>query len=355
MESSEAYKKAGVDTLKGQQFVKLIKNSVKSTHTKHVMDNYGSFSGLFDVSFLKDYRNPILLSATDGVGTKLKLASLFNRHDTIGIDLVAMCSNDILVSGGKPLFFLDYIACGKLNTDILTRVVESISEGCRRCDAALMGGETAEHPDTMEPDEYDLGGFMVGCVEKEELIDGRSICPDDVIISVPSTGVHSNGMSLIRKIFLKNGLELPDSDDEKKFLKNEILLRPTAIYEKALRDLIGKNQKIKGIVHITGGGFYENIPRIMPENLTAVIRRNDLEIPELFSVIRKKGNLDERDLFSVFNMGTGLAVFASKSDAAGLIKSINEGLSKLKDNLLGETKIIGHVIEKKGPPCVTIE
>ena len=355
MEASEAYRKAGVDTAEGQRFVARIKDSVKSTHTEHVLENYGNFSGLFDVSFLKNYKQPILLSATDGVGTKLKLASLFNRHDITGIDLVAMCSNDILVSGGKPLFFLDYISCGKLNSDIMTQVVESISEGCRRCGAALTGGETAEHPDTMNPDEYDLGGFMVGCVEKDDLIDGRSITENDVIISVPSSGIHSNGLSLVRKLFLKNGLELPDSGEDKNFLLNEILLRPTVIYEKALRPVLEKGKHIKGIVHITGGGFYENIPRILPDNMTALIKRKDLSIPSLFSTIQKKGALDEKDLFSVFNMGTGLTVFTSREDAPEVIKSIQEELLKLPDRLLGETQIIGSVIHKKGAPGVIIE
>ncbi|MDH5655455.1 MAG: phosphoribosylformylglycinamidine cyclo-ligase [Spirochaetia bacterium] len=355
MEGSEAYKKAGVDTEKGQEFVGMIRNSVKSTHSKFVMDNYGSFSGLFDASFLKDYKNPVLLSATDGVGTKLKLASLFQRHDTIGIDLVAMCSNDILVSGGRPLFFLDYISCGKLNPAIMTDVVESIAEGCRRCGASLTGGETAEHPDTMHPDEYDLGGFMVGCAEKEDLIDGRNIAPGDVILSIPSTGIHSNGMSLVRKLFLKNGLELPDSAEEKDFLLNEILLKPTAIYEKALRPILEKNKKILGIVHVTGGGFYENIPRILPENTTAVIKKADLTIPEAFQRIQKKGGLSDREMMSVFNMGTGLAVIVSQTNADEMIEELQNGVSSLPDSFSGKVVPAGFITEQNGNERVIIQ
>lgn len=346
MKGSELYKKAGVDTDAGQKFVGLIKESVKSTHDNRVLENYGGFSGAFDASFLKDYQNPVLLSATDGVGTKLKLASLFDRHDTIGIDLVAMCSNDILVSGGIPLIFLDYIACGKLNPEKMQTIVSGISEGCKRAGASLMGGETAEHPDTMEPDDYDLAGFMTGVVEKTRILDGSRIKPGDRILSIPSTGVHSNGLSLIRKIYLKNGVDLPEDVTTREFLKNEILLAPTAIYEKALRGMIFEDSIIRGLVHITGGGFYENIPRVLPEHLSCRISRKDLKIPELFRKIALDGKVDETEMFSVFNMGSGMIMICPPDKTDEALEKLNQELKKLPDIFPADACIIGEITEK---------
>jgi phosphoribosylformylglycinamidine cyclo-ligase len=347
MEYSDSYKKAGVDTAEGRRFVQRIAQSVTSTHTPNVLASRSGFAGLYDVSFLKDYRDPVLLSTTDGVGTKLRLAQLFNRHDTIGIDLVAMCANDILVTGARSLLFLDYIACGRLDSARMAVIVESIAEGLRRCGASLVGGETAEHPDTMEPEDYDLAGFMVGCAERNSIIDGGTISAGDLIVSIPSTGVHSNGLSLIRRIFLKDGLHLPDSTEEREFLLNQVLLRPTAIYERALRPLFDSNFPIHGLVHITGGGFTENIPRILPEGVRAVIDTGLLSVPDFYSYIRDRGGLDEREIYSVFNMGTGMAAVIPEGRASEFIASIKKNLASMPDKFLGEPYVMGS-IEKAG-------
>jgi len=352
MEASEAYKQAGVDTAAGRQFVRMIADSVRSTHTPHVLPGKGGFAGLFDVSFLKQYEEPVLLSTTDGVGTKLRLAQLFDRHDTIGIDLVAMCSNDLLVTGAHPLYFLDYLACGKLNGERMAVIIESIAEGLRRCGASLIGGETAEHPDTMEPDDYDLGGFMVGCAEKKRILDGSTIKEGDVIVSIPSTGIHSNGLSLIRRLFLKNGTELPESDLLREFLLNEILLRPTAIYEKGLRPVIEEGFELHGLVHITGGGFYENIPRIIPDDLCGVIETRNLSVPDLYAFIRDNGKLNEREMYAVFNMGTGMAAILPRQKADEFLRRIGTLLSPLPDRFIGEPSIIGRIEKKRDLPLV---
>jgi len=334
-----------VDTGEGQRFVSLIKDAVTSTHSPNVLAGYGGFAGCFDVSFLKNYENPVLVSATDGVGTKLRLASLFHKHDTIGIDLVAMCSNDILVTGAKPLLFLDYIACGKLNADAMKTVVASIAEGCRQAKASLIGGETAEHPGLMNSDDYDLAGFMVGAVEKGEILDGQKVKAGDILIGLPSSGVHSNGLSLVRKIFLKNGIDLPDSSEDQLFLKNEIL-RPTIIYEPDIRPLFDERIGIHGIVHITGGGFFENIPRILPKHLRAVINKNELRIPELFQKIEKRGNIPEMEMFSVFNMGVGMIIAAAKSDAQKILDILKQTFSENHPDALGEPRTIGKIEDR---------
>jgi phosphoribosylformylglycinamidine cyclo-ligase len=306
------YKDAGVDTEKGQEFVKRIKANVASTHNKNVLGGLGGFAACYDVSFLKSYQEPILLSGTDGVGTKLQIARQLGIHNTVGIDLVAMCVNDILVNGGKPIFFQDYIACGKLHLPTMEAIVSGIVKGCSLSDCALVGGETAEHPGVMPDDEYDLAGFVVGVVEKGKMIDGKTISPGDTIIGLKSSGPHSNGFSLIRKLLLKDG-KLPTSQEQIDFIKDHIFV-PTNIYVKSILSLIDKIS-IKGMVHITGGGFYENIPRVLPEGVGAEI----FSLPEsyVFSKLEKDHSLDRNDMYGTFNMGIGyiLVVDSSLVDA----------------------------------------
>ncbi|TGM54971.1 phosphoribosylformylglycinamidine cyclo-ligase [Leptospira biflexa] len=306
------YKDAGVDTEKGQEFVKRIKANVASTHNKNVLGGLGGFAACYDVSFLKSYQEPILLSGTDGVGTKLQIARQLGIHNTVGIDLVAMCVNDILVNGGKPIFFQDYIACGKLHLPTMEAIVSGIVKGCSLADCALVGGETAEHPGVMPDDEYDLAGFVVGVVEKGKMIDGKTISPGDTIIGLKSSGPHSNGFSLIRKLLLKDG-KLPTSQEQIDFIKDHIFV-PTNIYVKSILSLIDKIS-IKGMVHITGGGFYENIPRVLPEGVGAEI----FSLPEsyVFSKLEKDHSLDRNDMYGTFNMGIGyiLVVDSSLVDA----------------------------------------
>ncbi|MBL8018369.1 MAG: phosphoribosylformylglycinamidine cyclo-ligase [Leptospirales bacterium] len=310
------YKTAGVDTHAGQRFVKLIGDSVKSTRQPHVLGGLGGFAAMSDVSFLKDYKQPVLLTTTDGVGTKLHLATLFDRHETVGIDLVAMCVNDLLVTGAKPLVFLDYMAVGRLNPEKMAVVVAGIAEGCRQANCSLVGGETAEHPDLLEDAEYDLAGFCVGVGEKSAMIDGSKVQEGDVILALPSSGIHSNGVSLVRKLFLKNGTELPDVKADHDFLLNQILLKPTTIYEPYLRPVLDQAQThagsgdiwITGMVHVTGGGFYENVPRIVPEGLCAEIDPAKIPVPAVFETIAKRG-VAKKEMYSVYNMGAGMIAF----------------------------------------------
>ncbi len=343
IEENISYKTAGVDTEAGQEFVKKIKQNVESTHGPRVLGGLGGFSGAFDVSFLKNYKNPILLTGTDGVGTKIELARLFNIHDTIGIDLVAMCVNDILVSGGEPLFFLDYIACGKLNPARMERIVSGIVKGCRLSGAALLGGETAEHPGTMDPDEYDLAGFVVGAVEKEDLIDGSKIGPGDIVLGLESSGPHSNGFSLIRKLYLEEGRKLPSNPNVVEFLK-EFGMRPTRIYVQSILNLI-KKVEVKGMVHITGGGFYENIPRVLPDSVAVELIRENLPTNPFFERVQKDfPSLPEKELYSTFNMGIGYIVVVSpefEADAIRLLEEKGEVVRK-----------IGLVKERKTEPVL---
>ncbi|EQA45836.1 phosphoribosylformylglycinamidine cyclo-ligase [Leptospira broomii serovar Hurstbridge str. 5399] len=323
MESKITYKSAGVDTEAGQDFVRRIKENVESSHGPRVVGGLGGFSGGFDVTFLKNYKNPILLSGTDGVGTKLELARLFGIHDTVGIDLVAMCVNDILVSGGEPLFFLDYIACGKLDPPRMERIVSGIVKGCRLSGAALLGGETAEHPGTMEEDEYDLAGFAVGAVEKQDMIDGSKIRPGDVVLGLESSGPHSNGFSFIRKLYLPEGRKLPSDPSTVEFLR-EFALRPTRIYVQSILNLI-KKVEVKGMVHITGGGFYENIPRVLPNDCGISIERESLPSNPFFEKLRKDfPQIEEKELYSTFNMGVGYIVIVSPDSEAAAQKNLEE-------------------------------
>ncbi|MGE8721771.1 phosphoribosylformylglycinamidine cyclo-ligase [Leptospira terpstrae] len=333
------YKEAGVDTEKGQEFVKRIKSNVASTHNKNVLGGLGGFAACYDVSFLKSYNEPILLSGTDGVGTKLQIARLLDIHDTVGIDLVAMCVNDILVNGGKPLFFQDYIACGKLFLPRMEAIVSGIVKGCKLADCALVGGETAEHPGVMPDDEYDLAGFVVGVVEKQKMIDGRTIKAGDSIIGLGSSGPHSNGFSLIRRLLLKDG-KLPSSSSDFDFLKNHVF-QPTKIYVQTILSIIEKFS-IKGMVHITGGGFYENIPRVLPSGIGAEI--NNLPESYVFSKLEKDHSLDRHDMYGTFNMGVGYILVVDPSQ----VDSVMSELKTLGEDahLIGNTDSSGKITIK---------
>lgn len=298
------YQKTGVDIAEGQSFVRKITPLVRSTYRPEVLTDLGGFSALFRLN-LKKYREPILVSGTDGVGTKLKIAFLMNRHNTIGIDLVAMCVNDLVVTGAEPLFFLDYFACGRLQTERSVQVLKGIIQGCRQAGCALIGGETAEMPSFYAPDEYDLAGFAVGVVEKKAVISGRKIRPGDLVIGLASSGLHSNGFSLARKIlFEKAGYQVTDPWKNGKSL-GEVLLTPTRIYVKTVLGL-ARCGWIKGAAHITGGGITENLPRILPKGCEAVVHRTIWRVPEIFRQIQKEGQVDEEEMYRVFNMGIGM-------------------------------------------------
>ncbi|MBQ8748011.1 MAG: phosphoribosylformylglycinamidine cyclo-ligase [Clostridia bacterium] len=316
---SASYKAAGVDITAGYRAVELMKSSIKRTKNEGSVDDIGGFGGMF-IPSIAGMKEPVLVSGTDGVGTKIKLAFMMDKHDTVGIDCVAMCVNDIICSGAKPLFFLDYIACGKNVPEKIAAIVSGVAEGCVQSGAALIGGETAEHPGLMPEDEYDLAGFAVGIVDREKVLDNKSIKPGDVIIALPSSGVHSNGFSLVRRALdIENAdLTSPRADLGGKSL-GETLLTPTRIYVKAVLALI-EQVKVKGISHITGGGFYENIPRSLPDGCTAKIDKSAIRTPAIFDVIAKAGNIPERDMFNTFNMGVGMAITVAKEDAAKAIE-----------------------------------
>lgn len=309
---SESYKAAGVDVTAGYESVKLMKKHVERTNIPGVMTGIGGFGGLFQLD-VKDMEEPVLVSGTDGVGTKLKLAFLLDKHDTIGIDAVAMCVNDIICCGAKPLFFLDYIACGKNIPEKIAEIVSGVAEGCVQSGCALIGGETAEHPGMMPDEEYDIAGYCTGVVDKKKIIDNNRVEEGDVIIGLASTGVHSNGFSLVRKVFDINSKEvlmekLPDGRT-----LGEALLAPTRIYVKPLLDLIEKAD-VKAVSHITGGGFNENIPRSIPDGYTAVIRKDSYEVPYIFKYLQEKGGISEHDMYNTFNMGIGMSVVVPAAD-----------------------------------------
>lgn len=311
---SKSYEASGVNLQAGYEVVSRIKPLVASTFRKGCMGNIGSFGGLFDLGEL-GYRHPVLVSGTDGVGTKLKLAFALNRHDTVGIDAVAMCVNDILAQGAEPLYFLDYVAVGKNEPAVVEAIVAGVAEGCRQAGCALSGGETAEMPGMYGDGEYDIAGFAVGAVEKEDIIDPSKIEAGDVLIALPSSGVHSNGFSLVRKIIADKGLDLfrtyPELETEKTL--GEVLLTPTRIYVKPVLEVL-REVKVGGIAHITGGGFYENIPRILREGLMARIELKNLRIPPVFRFLEKEGNVPHREMFNVFNMGVGLVIAVRPGD-----------------------------------------
>ena len=316
------YKKAGVDIEAGYKSVELMKQHVQKTMRSEVLTGLGGFSGAFSMDGFKGMEKPTLVSGTDGVGTKLKLAFLLDKHDTIGIDCVAMCVNDIVCAGGEPLFFLDYIACGKNHPEKVASIVKGVAEGCKMAGAALIGGETAEHPGLMPEEEYDLAGFAVGVVDEKDLIDGKNIKSGDVILGIASSGVHSNGFSLIRKIFVMTTESLNTYYDELGKTLGEALIEPTKIYVKALKNVKEAGVVIKGCSHITGGGFYENIPRMLPDGVTAVIEKGSYPIPPIFELMRKEGNLEEKVMYNTYNMGLGMVLAVAPENAQKAIEAI---------------------------------
>ncbi len=331
---SESYKAAGVDITAGYKAVELMKSHIKRTMTEGVCSDIGGFGGLFELGKVK---NPVLVSGTDGVGTKLKIAFLMDKHNTVGIDCVAMCVNDVICCGAKPLFFLDYIAVGKNVPERVASIVEGVAEGCVQAGCALIGGETAEMPGFYPVDEYDLAGFAVGVVDKKKILDNKKMKAGDVVIALPSTGVHSNGFSLVRKVFdvEKADLKTPLEALGGKSL-GETLLTPTRIYVKPILELV-KDVKVKAISHITGGGFYENIPRSIPEGFGAKIERKAVKVLPIFDMLAKTGNVCERDMFNTFNMGVGMSVVVAKEDA-------DKALSILRAN--GENAyIMGEIVK----------
>ena len=316
------YKKAGVDIEAGYQSVELIKEHVKATMRPEVLGGLGGFSGAFSMEKFKNMEKPTLLSGTDGVGTKLKLAFLMDRHDTVGIDCVAMCVNDVACAGGEPLFFLDYIACGRNYPEKIAAIVKGVAEGCRQAGAALIGGETAEHPGLMPEDEYDLAGFAVGIVDEKELITGKEIREGDVLIGIASSGVHSNGFSLIRKVFEMTRESLDTYYEELGSTLGEALLTPTKIYVKALKAVREEGIAIKGCSHITGGGFYENIPRMLPEGIRAVVEKDSYEVPAVFRLLQKKGGIEEQMMYNTYNMGLGMVLAVNPADAEKTMETL---------------------------------
>ena len=333
---SKSYQESGVNLEAGYEVVSRIKPLVASTLRKGCMGGIGGFGGMFDLGVL-NYKNPVLVSGTDGVGTKLKLAFELNRHDTVGIDAVAMCVNDILAQGAEPLFFLDYVAVGKNNPKVVEAIVAGIAEGCRRAGCALVGGETAEMPGMYPDGEYDIAGFSVGAVEKNNIITSSNVAPGNVLIALPSSGVHSNGFSLVRKIIADNKLDLnktyPELQSEKTL--GEILLEPTVIYVKPVLEVL-KHVAVNGIAHITGGGFFENIPRILPEGLTAEISLKEVEprIPPIFRFLEKYGNIPPMEMFNIFNMGVGMVLATDKEKCEEAMRILTEnGVSPF---ILGE-------------------
>lgn len=316
------YKNAGVDIEAGYKSVELMKQFVKKTMRPEVLGGLGGFSGAFSLSKIKDMEEPVLLSGTDGCGTKVKLAFIMDKHDTIGIDAVAMCVNDIACAGGEPLFFLDYIACGKNYPEKIATIVSGVAEGCIQSDAALIGGETAEHPGLMPEDDYDIAGFAVGVCDKKNLITGENIKPGDKLIGIASSGVHSNGFSLVRKIFEMTKESLDTYYDELGMTLGEALIAPTKIYVKALRKVKDCGVTIKGCSHITGGGFYENIPRMLPEGVKAVVKKDSYEVPAIFKLMAKKGNVDEQMMYNTYNMGLGMVLAVDEADAEKTLAAI---------------------------------
>lgn len=316
------YKSAGVDIEAGYKAVELMKQHVKATMRPEVLGGLGGFSGAFSLSKIKNMQEPVLLSGTDGVGTKLKLAFLTDKHDSIGIDCVAMCVNDVACAGGEPLFFLDYIACGKNDPEKIATIVKGVADGCIQSGAALIGGETAEMPGFYPVDEYDLAGFCVGVADKCDLIDGKDLKAGDALIGIASSGVHSNGFSLVRKVFDMTKEALDTYYDELGKTLGEALLAPTKIYVKALKAVRDKNIKIKACSHITGGGFYENIPRMLIEDTKAVVRKDSYEIPAIFKLMAKAGDIKEEMMYNTFNMGLGMVIAVDKSDVSKTLEAL---------------------------------
>ncbi|MBQ8151215.1 MAG: phosphoribosylformylglycinamidine cyclo-ligase [Firmicutes bacterium] len=335
-EEKLTYKDAGVDTIEGQRAVSLMKEHVKGTFNDSVLTGLGSFGSLVALD-VKDMAEPVLVSGTDGVGTKLKIAFLMDKHDPVGIDCVAMCVNDVLCQGAKPLFFLDYIATGKVKAEKIADIVKGIADGCIQGRSALVGGETAEMPDFYSEGEYDMAGFSVGIVDKSKIITGEAVRPGQKIVGIPSTGIHSNGYSLVRKVFFdKMKMDVHDYVEELGETLGEALLRPTKIYAGACEAVL-PNFDVKGIVHITGGGFYENIPRILPEGTAASINVGTWDVPPIFPYIKKCGNIDREEMFSTYNMGVGMMMVVDAADAEAVVAALNEAGEK--------AAIIGEIVE----------
>lgn len=316
------YKKAGVDIEAGYRSVELMKQYVKGTMRPEVLGGIGGFSGAFSLEKIKNMEKPVLLSGTDGVGTKIKLAFLLDRHDTVGIDCVAMCVNDVICAGAEPLFFLDYIACGKNIPEKIATIVKGVAEGCKQAGAALVGGETAEHPGLMPEDEYDLAGFAVGVADEKDLIDGHDLAAGDVLIGIASSGVHSNGFSLVRSVFDMTEESLNTYYGELGATLGETLLAPTKIYVKALKSVRDAGVTIKACSHITGGGFYENIPRMLKDGVRAVVRRDSYEVPAIFKLLQKKGNIDEKVMYNTYNMGIGMIAAVAPDEAERAMEAV---------------------------------
>ena len=337
------YKSAGVDIEAGYKSVELMKEHVKKTMRPEVLGGLGGFSGAFSLAKIKEMEEPVLLSGTDGCGTKVKLAMIMDKHDTIGIDAVAMCVNDIACAGGEPLFFLDYIACGKNYPEKIAAIVKGVAEGCLQSECALIGGETAEHPGLMPEDDYDLAGFAVGVVEKKELITGENLKDGDVLIGMASSGVHSNGYSLVRKVFPMNKESLDTYYDELDCSLGEALLAPTRIYVKALKAIKNCGVTVKACSHITGGGFYENVPRMLKEGTHAVIRKDSYPVPPIFRLLAKKGNIEEKMMYNTFNMGLGMVIAVAPEDVDATMKAIRKAgdypyvVGEIKDGEKGVT------------------
>lgn len=316
------YKKAGVDIEAGYKSVELMKEHIMKTMRPEVLTNIGGFSGAFSMSAFKNMEKPTLVSGTDGVGTKLKLAFILDKHDTVGIDCVAMCVNDIACAGGEPLFFLDYIACGKNVPEKIATIVSGVANGCEQSNAALIGGETAEMPGFYPEDEYDLAGFAVGVVDEKNLITGKELKSGDVLIGIASSGVHSNGFSLVRKVFKMEKDVLETYHEELGKTLGEALIAPTKIYVKALRNVKEAGVTIKGCSHITGGGFYENVPRMLPDGVRAVIKKDSYEVPAIFKMLAREGQIEEEMMYNTYNMGLGMIVAVDPADVDAAVKAI---------------------------------
>ena len=316
------YKSAGVDIEAGYQSVELMKQYVKTTMREEVLGGLGGFSGAFSLKKIKEMEDPVLLSGTDGVGTKLKIAFLMDRHDTVGIDCVAMCVNDVACAGGEPLFFLDYIACGKNYPEKIAQIVKGVAEGCRQAGAALIGGETAEMPGFYPEEEYDLAGFAVGAADRKNMITGENITPGDVLIGVASSGVHSNGFSLVRRVFEVNEENLKTYYPSLGTTLGDTLLTPTKIYVRTMKEIRDAGVTVKGCSHITGGGFYENIPRMLPDGIVARIEKDSYPVPPIFPLLQKTGEIGETMMYNTFNMGIGLCLAVSAEDADKTVRAV---------------------------------
>ena len=337
------YKNAGVDIEAGYESVELMKKYVKGTMRPEVLGGLGGFSGAFSMEAIKGMEKPVLLSGTDGCGTKVKLAFLLDKHDTIGIDCVAMCVNDVACAGGEPLFFLDYIACGKNYPEKIATIVSGVAEGCKQSGCALIGGETAEHPGLMPEDEYDLAGFTVGVVDKKDIITGENLKAGDVLIGMASTGVHSNGFSLVRKIFKMDKETLNTYHEELGKTLGEALLAPTRIYVIALKNVKEAGVRVKACSHITGGGFYENVPRMLPEGKHAVIKKDSYEVPAIFKMMEREGNVEEHMMYNTYNMGIGMIVAVDPADVEKTMEAMRAAgdtpyvIGEIKDGEKGVT------------------